>query len=123
MRYSLHKTKFPVGLQALPSGKYFNVCLFERHSVMDIPSTNGAFPPGRGAVADAHGRAGLLLTESLMHCLVEKGVISREDFIGIVDAAAEVECMPASANGSSDDDQVNSLLYPLANAFRRELGE
>ena len=69
-----------------------------------------------------HGQAALLLVESLMHALLEKGVISREDFIETVEGAAEVEQELVNARASSPSDSNGSLLYPLADAFRKELG-
>jgi hypothetical protein len=71
---------------------------------------------------NTHGQAALLLTESLMHALVDKGTISREDFIEVVEGAAEVERDLAIANAMSPADRDGSLLSPLATAFRQELG-
>ncbi len=76
---------------------------------------------GAGHHGQSHGQAALLLSESLMHCLVEKGVISREDFVEIVEGAAEVEDELVVFNASVPTDGNGSLLYPLAHAFRREL--
>ena len=70
----------------------------------------------------AHGSAALLLTETLMHALVEKNVISREDFVEIVEGAAEVEGELISSNGTYPADGSGTLLSPLAYAFKRELG-
>ncbi len=69
----------------------------------------------------SHGQAALLLSESLMHCLVAKGVISREDFVEIVEGAAEVEEELLDSEAWTPADRSGSLLYPLAHAFRREL--
>ena len=87
---------------------------------MDGSTFNGAGSgtPFRG---QSHGQAALLLSESLMHCLVAKGVISREDFVDIVEGAAEVESELVDANASAPADRSGSLLSPLAHAFRREL--
>jgi len=57
-----------------------------------------------------------------MHCLVEKGAISREEFIEIVEGAAEVDHELVTSYASTPADQSGSLLYPLATAFKKELG-
>jgi hypothetical protein len=91
---------------------------------MDAPETNGASrldsrdrPDGH-----SHGQAALLLVESLMHALMAKRVISREDFVETVEGAAEVELELVLAEASSPPDATGSFLYPLADAFRKELG-
>jgi len=82
---------------------------------------NGSSINGAKRHAQSHGQAALLLSESLMHCLVAKGVISREDFVEIVEGAAEIEDELGRSEASAPADRNGSLLYPLANAFRREL--
>ncbi len=91
---------------------------------MDRPPLNGSAQIGGGATSKekAHGQAALLLVESLMHSLLRKGVISREEFVETVEGAAEVEEELVIANASSPSDSNGSLLYPLAAAFRNELG-
>ena len=91
---------------------------------LDIPQTNGANPDGadfttNGGVQD---HSALLLVESLMHFLVSKGVISRADFIEIVDDAGDAECELRGVQRLSPSDSNGSILYTLAAAFRRELG-
>ena len=91
---------------------------------MDRPALNGSPQLGSGASLEgrAHGQAALLLVESLMHSLLNKGVISREDFIDTVEGAAEVEHEFKTLDASSPTDSNGSLLYPLAASFRKELG-
>lgn len=91
---------------------------------MDSPSLSGPPRPIGGAVTirPSHGQAALLLIESLMHALVEKGLISREEFIDTVEGAAEVEHELMAANASTPADSNGEFLYPLAVAFRKELG-
>lgn len=81
--------------------------------------SNGGVPP-RG---QSHGQAALLLVESLMHGLVEKGALSQRDFIEIVEGAAEVEHELVSTNASTPADRSGSHLAPLAAAFKKELGQ
>ncbi len=91
---------------------------------MHGPLNNGSGPQGSGVPphGQSHGQAALLLTESLMHCLVTKGVLTREDFIEIVEGAAEVEHELVTTSALLPTDQNGSFLYPLAAAFQRELG-
>ena len=91
---------------------------------MDRSSLNGSPQIGSSTSSHgrAHGQAALLLVESLMHALLKRGIISREDFIETVEGAAEVEQELGAAHASSPSDASGSLLYPLAAAFRKELG-
>lgn len=91
---------------------------------MDNFSTNGGGPRNTRTALErcAHGQAALLLVESLMHALVENGVLSREDFIRTVEGAADVEKELASEDACTPCDLNGSLLNPLAAAFRKELG-
>ena len=57
-----------------------------------------------------------------MHALVAKGVLTREDFIEVVEGAAEVELELAAAKATPPADATGSLLSPLADAYRSELG-
>jgi hypothetical protein len=89
---------------------------------MDLIRSNGG-PRGPMTAQDkGNGQAALLLIECLMHALVAKGALSREEFIEIVEGAAEVEEELMAANASLPPDQSGSLLSPLANAFKTELG-
>jgi hypothetical protein len=69
--------------------------------------------------ADRHGRAALLLVESLMHSLIDKGVITRGEAIDVIDIATEVE---AELAGGSNGELDGTLLAPLAKSFRIEAG-
>ncbi len=80
---------------------------------------DGSAPSSSGG--QSHGQAALLLTESLMHCLVAKGALTREDFIEIVEGAAEVEHELTATGSSFPANVTGSLLHPLAAAFRKEL--
>lgn len=67
--------------------------------------------------ADTHGRAALLLVESLIHALVDKAVITQGEAIDLVDIASEVE---ADIVGALDGhgQATRSQLTPLAKTFR-----
>jgi hypothetical protein len=84
-----------------------------------IEGRGGPNASGRG---DGRGQAALLLIESLMHSLIGKGVLSREDFIEIVDGAAEVEEELVAANAQFPSVNGGSFLSLLADAFKIELG-
>lgn len=51
---------------------------------------------------DAHGQAALLLTESLLHMLVENRSLTNSQAIEVVRIAAEVKVEVAVAAGESD---------------------
>ena len=90
---------------------------------MDQPILNDLNGRSENPEGWTHGQAALLLVESLMHTLVQKSVISREDFIEAVEGAAEVERELVLANASAPSDSSGSILYPLADAYRKELGK
>jgi hypothetical protein len=72
---------------------------------------------GSGAI-DPHGRAALLLVESLIHALVEKAVLTRAEAIEVIDIAVDVEEELALAELSPGAPLRKSLLAPLASSFR-----
>ena len=59
---------------------------------------------------DAHGQAALLLTESLIHTLVERRVLTNEDAVEIVISAVEVKVEVATASGESRKRMGESLV-------------
>jgi hypothetical protein len=81
-----------------------------------------ASPIAALSAADPHGRAALLLVESLIHALVDKKILSRGEAIDIIDIATEVEAELAAAS-DGDDQMAMTLLAPLAKTFRLELGD
>lgn len=58
---------------------------------------------------DAHGQAALLLTESLIHMMVEKSVITNGEAIEVIQTAAEVKIEVATAEGESKKRMKESL--------------
>ena len=68
---------------------------------------------------DAHGQAALLLTESLIHVLIERGVLTNADAVGVVQMAAEVKVDVAEAAGESKARMRESvaLLARMANSL------
>lgn len=64
---------------------------------------------GRPRSPDAHGQAAMLLVESLVHSLIAHSIISVEDAVEIVDAAAEVKEEVAAEMGDSPVTMKKSL--------------
>lgn len=58
-------------------------------------------PSPRRAEPDAHGQASLLLTESILHALVETGTLTTDQAIGVVRTASEVKVEVAAEIGES----------------------
>jgi hypothetical protein len=58
---------------------------------------------------DAHGQAAMLLTESLLHGLIARDLITVRDAVEIVEVAAEVKEAIADDLGDSPDTMQRSL--------------
>ena len=74
-----------------------------------IDYTVGSHSARAGDEPDAHGQAALLLTESLIHMLVERSVIKNAEAIDVIRAAAEVKVEVAIAAGESAKRMKESL--------------
>lgn len=77
-------------------------------------------PAGPLAVEpDAHGQAALLLTESLLHTLVENATLTIADAVDVITTAAEVKVEVAAATGESEGRKQESLelLSKMAASF------
>jgi hypothetical protein len=61
------------------------------------------------AEPDAHGQAALLLTESLIHMLVENGELTNAQAVDVVHTAALVKLEVAEAAGESRSRMLESL--------------
>jgi hypothetical protein len=61
------------------------------------------------AEPDAHGQAALLLTESLIHMLVETGELTNAQAVDVVHTAAVVKVEVAQAAGESRARMLESL--------------
>ena len=72
----------------------------------------------------AHGRAALLLVESLIHGLANRSVITVAEAIEIIEVAAEVEDELARAEGHDEAEiEARSLLAPISKSLGVDLGE
>ena len=66
-------------------------------------------PMQRDPEPDAHGQAALLLVESLLHTLVERGRLSNADALIAIRAATEVKKDVAAETGESESRMEASL--------------
>ncbi len=72
---------------------------------------------------DPHGQAALLLTESLIHALVDKKVLTLREVVEIVEIATDVEReIAAATDGGTPLRLQKSLLAPLAHSLKSDLG-
>ena len=71
---------------------------------------------------EAHGRAALLLVESLIHGLTSRAVLTISEAIEIIDIAADVENDFRAASAEAGKPTSPSLLAPLATSLRFEVG-
>ena len=76
-------------------------------------------PPPAIIEPDAHGQAALLLTESLIHSLVENNNLTNEGALDVIQTAAEVKAEVATAAGESRRRIGESLLLlsKMADSF------
>ena len=88
------------------------------------PKEPAAPPEEGGAQLDGHGRAALLLVESLIHGLASRSVLSVSEAIEIIEVAAEVEYELAHVAGHDmDGHDARSLLVPMVNSLKVDLGQ
>lgn len=92
-----------------------------------MPSTspaNGAPIPFPRLEPDAQGQAALLLTESLIHTLVDKRVLTAADAVSTVESAAEVKVEVADEAGESKGRMRESLAFlsRMAGSFGADAG-
>ena len=85
----------------------------------EISNDNAAPFAGDRRGPDAHGQAAMLLTESLIHGLIARSVISVADAVEIVDIATEVKEEVAASLGDSPATMQKSLT--LLKAISRSL--
>ena len=74
-------------------------------------TSDSAFAPNNPATVepDAHGQAALLLTESLIHALVDNATLTTAEAVEVVTIAAEVNVEIASLAGESQGRMRESL--------------
>jgi hypothetical protein len=71
---------------------------------------------------DAHGQAALLLTESLIHMLVDHRILSLDQAVEVIQIAAEVKTEVAAAAGESAARMNESLalLAKMSSSFESD---
>ncbi len=75
----------------------------------DIARTGGTGQQPPQLEPDAHGQAALMLSESILHALVETSVITVEQAVSIVQTAQEVKAEVAKVAGESRQRMEESL--------------
>jgi hypothetical protein len=86
-----------------------------------MPSVKPALIPSNPVVVepDAHGQAALLLTESLIHALVDNATLTAAEAVDVVTIAAKVKLEVAREAGESQGRMRESLalLSKIMNSF------
>jgi len=84
-----------------------------------VVTVDGELTPPAVVEPDAHGQAALLLTESLLHALVENAILTNPDALGVIRTAAEVKFEVAMAANESKARMEESLalLHRMAASF------
>ena len=74
---------------------------------------------------DAHGQAALLLTESLIHSLVDKRLLTIPEAMEVIEVAADVKFEVATAAGESKARMEESLelLHKMCVSFEADRSE
>lgn len=77
------------------------------------------------ADSDVHGKAALLLAESLVHGLCENMILSANQAVEIADRAVSVQHELATLSEDSDGSpwRSHALLIQIANSLRTDLGD
>jgi DNA helicase TIP49 (TBP-interacting protein) len=75
-------------------------------------------PKKASVPADAHSHVALLLCESLLHVLVEEGVLAKEKALSAAETVVELTQQMAE---DGDDPAVNGLAAELAEAIANSL--
>lgn len=89
----------------------------------DITNDNHDYPSVvRPPEPDAHGQAAILLVESLIHCLVERSVITMKEAVEIVETAADVKADIAFDLGDSPEtvDRSLNLLSAISESLKHD---
>jgi hypothetical protein len=87
---------------------------------IDDISSGGCEPSS--AWPEAQGRAALLLVESLLHSLVEKGLLSTQDGMSVVEGAHEIAVeFSRSMSAMGDMDETVRILERLVDSLHRDL--
>lgn len=75
---------------------------------------------------DGHGKAALLLTESLIHGLIARSVLTVSDAVEIIEIAADIErdsVLSPGGDGADPAIPAPSLLAPLAESLGLDLDD
>ncbi len=80
---------------------------------------------GQGADPEAHGRAALLLVESLIHGLIARSIFSVAEAVGIVEIALDAQIAIGDDAGqpTASMQKATALLSTLAATLRIDLAD
>lgn len=94
----------------------------EKGAVMTKVVTLDGYRAPVSVEPDAHGQAALLLTESLLHTLVDKGALSNGEAIEAIEIAAEVKYEVATSDDESRKrmDESLELLTKMRVSFQSD---
>jgi len=86
---------------------------------------NYVSPNVTSSLPDSHGQAALLLVESLIHGLIERSVITRQNGLDIIETAISVQGDVARATDGTADPMwhAHSLLTRVAGSLEIDLRE
>ena len=73
---------------------------------------------------DPHGRAALLLVESLLHALIERSALNVEDVLDIITVAIDANEELAADRGEHEDptDQTTVILSAILHSLSHDIG-
>ena len=91
----------------------------EKQRNEDIVKLGGENSESSALEPDAHGQAALMLAESTLHALVDAGVFTTEDAVGIIAVAQEVKEEMGKADRESPENIAESvhILNRMATSF------
>ena len=85
---------------------------------------NAIIPSPTTDLRDPHGRAALLLVESLLHTLIERSVLKVEDALDIITVAIDANEELAADRGEHEDptNQTTVVLLAILHSLSHDVG-
>ena len=87
----------------------------------DEYSNDNTLGPRSAAEPDAHGRAAILLVESLIHGLIERKLLTLAEAVEVVDTATEVEDDAGLEADTSGRRQSITILQNIKFSLKRDI--
>ena len=87
----------------------------DNHAIIPFPTTD---------LRDPHGRAALLLVESLLHALIERSALKVEDALDIITVAIDANEELAADRGACEypKDQTTVVLSAILHSLSHDVG-